>query len=187
MILNLALISPKLSRQGDLAIAIGAALPDAPIFILYFWAKFVLSQPESQIWSKTYNQPFWQNLVAIFHSIPLAVIGVAIAHYLKLPWVEILCLSLVLHSLLDLPVHNQDAHRHFFPFSNYRFISPFSYWDRRHHGTLVSVVEKLLVLAATIYIFPAIDSGFGQGLLIAVNLFYLTSFILVSLKFGLDL
>ncbi|HAG83071.1 MAG TPA: hypothetical protein DCL61_18390, partial [Cyanobacteria bacterium UBA12227] len=74
-ILNLALISQQSPIQASLPIAIGAILPDAPIFILYFWAKFVLRQPERQIWLETYEQPFWQNWVAMFHSLPLALIG----------------------------------------------------------------------------------------------------------------
>ncbi len=171
-ILNLTLLSQSQSIPLALPIAFGAVLPDAPIFVLYFWAKLVRRQPESQIWRETYELPFWQNLVAAFHSIPLALMGIAIAHYWGWHSGEIIFLSMIFHSLLDLPVHNDDAHRHFFPFTNYRFISPFSYWDRQHYGEIVSFVEKLLVLGATIYIFPAIDSWLGKGLLIAVNLFY---------------
>jgi hypothetical protein len=155
-----------------LPIALGAVLPDAPIFVLYLWAKLIRRQPERQIWRETYELPFWQNIVAAFHSIPLAIIGVAIANSWGWYDGEIIFLSMIFHSLLDLPVHNHDAHRHFFPFSNYRFISPLSYWDRKHYGEIVSFVEKLLVLGATIYIFPAIDSWLGKGILIAVNLFY---------------
>ena len=176
-ILNLALISQQSPIQASLPIAIGAILPDAPIFILYFWAKFVLRQPERQIWLETYEQPFWQNWVAMFHSLPLALIGVAIAYYLNWQSVEILFMSMVLHSLFDLPVHNHDAHRHFFPFTNYRFISPFSYWDTKHYGGVVSVIEKILVLGATIYMFPVITSWVGKGLMLGVNLFYWTIFL----------
>jgi hypothetical protein len=171
-ILNLTLLSQSQSIPFTLPIALGAVLPDAPIFVLYFWAKFVRRQPEYQIWRETYELPFWQNIVAAFHSIPLALIGIAITHYWGWHSVKIIFLSMIFHSLLDLPVHNHDAHRHFFPFSNYRFISPLSYWDRQHYGGIVSFVEKLLVLGATIYIFPAIDSWLGKGLLIGVNLFY---------------
>ena len=171
-ILNLTLLSQSPSIPFALPIALGAVLPDARIFVLYFWAKFVRRQPESKIWRETYGLPFWQNLVAAFHSIPLALIGFAIPHYWGWHSGEIIFLSMIFHSLLDLPVHNHDAHRHFFPFSNYRFISPLSYWDRQHYGEIVSFVEKLLVLGATIYIFRSIDSWLGKGLLIAVNLFY---------------
>ncbi|HBB33741.1 MAG TPA: hypothetical protein DDZ80_01205 [Cyanobacteria bacterium UBA8803] len=175
-ILNLALLSQQQSIPA-LTITIGAILPDAPIFLLYFWAKLVHRQTERQIWSETYELPFWQNLVATFHSIPLALLGVATAHFFGWEPLQILSLSMVLHSLLDFPVHNHDAHRHFFPLSNYRFISPLSYWDTKHHARVVSMVEKLLVLAASIYVFPVIDSWTGRGLIMAVNLFYLTIYL----------
>ena len=95
-----------------------------------------------------------------------------IADYFGWESVQILFLSMILHSLGDLPVHNDDAHRHFFPFSNYRFISPFSYWDRKHYGSIVSVVEMLLVLLSTFRVFGFVHSYIGKGLLILVNCFY---------------
>jgi len=80
---------------------------------------------------------------------------------------------MVIHAVLDLPVHHDDAHRHFFPFSNYRFMSPISYWDPKHYGNIVALVEQLLVFGATLYLFSKPVSGLGAGLLIAVNGLYL--------------
>jgi len=120
--------------------------------------------------------------VALFHSIPLAGIGWLIAYYLGWPSVQILFISMILHSLGDLPVHNDDAHRHFFPFSNYRFISPFSYWDRNHYGSIVSLVEMLLVLLSTFRVFGLVNSYFGKGLLILVNGFYLIGALLFYIR-----
>ncbi|NEO36422.1 MAG: hypothetical protein F6J90_08845 [Moorea sp. SIOASIH] len=176
-IINLAVLNQQTQLQAALPITIGAILPDAPIFILYIWAKLIRRQPEYQIWSQTYELPFWQNLVATFHSLPLALCGVIISHYWGWQLWEILCWSMILHSLLDLPVHNDDAHRHFFPLSNYRFISPFSYWDPKHHGHTVSTLEKLLVLVATIVSFSMIESWIGKSLLIVVNVLYLIAFL----------
>lgn len=176
-ILNLALLIEQQGAQATLPIVFGAVLPDLPMFALYFWAKFISSLPECQIWSETYYEPFWQNITDTFHSIPLALIGVLIAHYWEWQQIEILYSSAVLHSVFDLPVHNHDAHRHFFPFSNYRFISPISYWDPKHHGAVVTLVERLLVLMATFYVFPLLHSWVGKGLLVAVNLVYLTAYL----------
>lgn len=176
-ILNLALLGKPHLPQANLPIVLGAILPDIPIFIFYFWAKLVLQLPETQIWSEAYYQPFWQNIIALFHSIPLAAIGGLFAYYRGWQIGQIFFLSLVLHSLLDLPVHNDDAHRHFFPFSNYRFISPLSYWDSKHHGDLVSFIETLLVLGATVYNFGLVQSRIGKGLMIAINLLYWLSYL----------
>jgi hypothetical protein len=181
-IINLAILGKPQLPQANLIIAIGGILPDIPIFLFYFWAKYIARLPEATIWSKAYYEPFVQNIVALFHSIPLAGIGWLIAYYLGCPSVQILFISTILHSLGDLPVHNDDAHRHFFPFSNYRFISPFSYWDRNHYGSIVSLVEMLLVLLSTFRIFGLVNSYFGKGLLILVNGFYLSGALLFYIR-----
>ncbi|MEG4943067.1 hypothetical protein [Microcoleus sp. F4-D5] len=174
-IINLAILGKPQLPQANLIIAIGGILPDIPIFLFYLWAKYIARLPEATIWSQAYYEPFVQNIVALFHSIPLAVIGLLIAYYFGWPSVQILCLSMILHSLGDLPVHNDDAHRHFFPFSNYRFVSPFSYWDRNHYGSIVSLVEMLLVLLSTCRVFGFVNSYVGKGLLVLVNAFYLVA------------
>jgi ABC-type multidrug transport system fused ATPase/permease subunit len=175
-ILNLALLIDQ-RPQSTSAIVVGAILPDAPIFALYLWAKFIQQASEQEIWTVLYWQPFWQNLTAAFHSIPLTLLGIAVAHYCRWQYFEVLLVSMLFHDFLDLPVHHDDAHRHFLPFSNYRFISPISYWDPKHYGGVVSAIERLTVLLATIYVLPKIDSWLGKGLAIVVNLIYLTGFL----------
>ncbi|OKH37137.1 hypothetical protein NIES2119_15080 [[Phormidium ambiguum] IAM M-71] len=176
-IINLFLLGKQSLPQANFSIFLGAILPDIPIFIFYGWTKLIARQSEKQIWSETYYKAFWQNIVAIFHSIPLALLGCFVSDYFKWESLEILFISLVLHSLGDLPVHNDDAHRHFFPLSNYRFISPLSYWDRKHHGAIVSFVELSLVLLATIPVFQLLHSGIGKTLLILIDVIYLYFFL----------
>jgi hypothetical protein len=57
---------------------------------------------------------------------------------------------LLLHVFGDLPLHHDDAHRHFFPFLDWRFRSPVSYWDPAHRGAWASLVEFTVVLAAAL-------------------------------------
>ncbi|MEG4798997.1 hypothetical protein QUB63_02640 [Microcoleus sp. ARI1-B5] len=181
-IINLAILGKPQLPQFNLIIAIGGILPDIPIFLFYFWAKYIARLPEAKIWSEAYYEPLNQNIVALFHSIPLAVIGWLIAYYFGWQNVQILFLSMILHSLGDWPVHNDDAHRHFFPFSNYRFISPISYWDRKHYGSIVSLVEMLLVLLSTFRVFGFVNSYGGKILLILVNCFYWIGYVSFSLR-----
>ncbi|MEB3342561.1 hypothetical protein [Okeania sp.] len=176
-IINLTLLTKPQLPQANLAIVIGGTLPDIPIFIFYFWAKFIAHLPKAKIWSEAYYQPLVQDVIATFHSIPLAMIGLLISYYLGWQIMQVFCISLVWHSLLDFPVHNNDAHRHFFPFSNYRFISPISYWNPNHYSSIVAFVEILLVLLATLRVFPEINSVLGKGLIILVNIFYLGGYI----------
>ncbi|NJR16549.1 MAG: hypothetical protein HC785_13155 [Calothrix sp. CSU_2_0] len=175
-IMNLAILITPVQHQATLPIVFGAVLPDIPMFVMYFWAKFVRRQPEAQIWTKIYFTPFWQNIIHGFHSIPLFLVGILTVHCFGYWQVEITLFSALLHCLGDFPVHNDDAHRHFLPFSNYRFISPISYWDVKHHGKIVGLVEKLLVLIASLYIFPLQQSWISKVVIIAVNLIYITGF-----------
>ena len=101
-IINLALLTKPQLPQANLAIVIGGILPDIPIFIFYFWAKFIAHLPEAKIWSEAYYQPLVQDVVATFHSIPLAMIGLLISYYFGWEIMEVICISLILHSLLDL-------------------------------------------------------------------------------------
>ena len=178
-IVNLALLGN--APNTNTAITIGAILPDLPIFVFYTVAKLIYQLPEHQIWSEAYYEPLWQNLVALFHSIPLALIGLSLCLYYSWKPGALFCLSLVLHSLLDLPVHNDDAHRHFFPFSDYRLISPFSYWDPQHYGNWVATVELLLVLALTPVVFKRLHSWLAKGVVVVINVFYALSFIRIYL------
>lgn len=174
-ILNLTVLM-QVQPEAVTPIICGAVLPDVPMFVMYLWAKQVRHQSEQQIWEDTYWTPFWQRINHGFHSIPLQVGGMVVSHLAGWMPLEILFLSAAFHALGDLPVHNHDAHRHFLPFSNYRFISPLSYWDPKHHGKVVAVVEKILVLVSTIYLFPRIDHWLLQGLMVLFNVTYWTGY-----------
>lgn len=173
-VVNLAVLMP-LAPTAALPIFLGSVLPDLPILVLYIWAKGIQRQSEQQIWGETYWQPFWQRFTHGFHSIPLALLGAGLAYQLHQTAFMFLCFSAVLHSLGDLPVHHDDAHRHFLPLTSYRFLSPLSYWDRRYHARWVALGERLLVAVTTFAVFPQFESWGVRGLLIAINLLYWSS------------
>ena len=59
----------------------------------------------------------------------------------------------LLHLALDFPLHHDDARRHFWPVSDWVFVSPYSYWDRAHHGGTIATIEIVisLVLLAVLW------------------------------------
>ncbi len=61
-------------------------------------------------------------------------------------------LSALVHMLCDLPVHHDDAHRHFLPLSTWRFESPLSYWDPKHHGGIFMWLELAFAVGGSIYV-----------------------------------
>lgn len=97
--------------------------------------------------------------------------------YARRTGIALLFASIVLHCLEDLPVHNDDAHRHFWPLSNFRFESPVSYWDPDHYGAIASRVELVLMLAASVYVFSRVRSRWAKALLIVANLLPLAAYV----------
>ena len=143
LLVSSALLSKSPYRSYWPWITFGALLPDLPMFGFYAYYK-ATGTPESLIWGELYFLPGWQNFFDIFNSLPLAAFVALAGYYLRQPAVLAFALSVLLHLALDLPLHNDDAHRHFFPFSDWRFISPLSYWDSAHHGSWVAIVELLV-------------------------------------------
>lgn len=158
LVVNLALLGGGSRQAHGRAIAMGALLPDLPMFGFYLWQKLVLSTPESVIWGRAYFEPGWQALFDLFNSIPLAVVGLVVALALRQTGAALLSASVALHALLDLPVHREDAHRHFLPVSDWQFVSPVSYWDPAHHGAAVALLETVAVCLGVVVLWRRSES-----------------------------
>lgn len=176
-IINLAFLSQTITPKQNVAITIGALLPDIPIFAFYFIAKYIYKLPDSKIWSEAYYEPLNQNITALSHSIPLALIGAGICYYFNWQFGVALFASMVCHCLLDLPVHHDDAHRHFFPFSDYRFMSPFSYWDVKYHAKYIAGVELLMVLGSNPIVLNILKSPVSKGIVVLIDLVYVFGYL----------
>ncbi|MEM9136112.1 MAG: hypothetical protein AAGB01_02005 [Cyanobacteria bacterium P01_F01_bin.42] len=169
-LVNVGVLSLWSSPSFALPLFIGAVLPDISIFILYFWAKFWKKEDEKTIWSEIYYQKFWQDLVALFHSFPVCILLLGIG--IGLQWTALIAAaaSLILHNLGDFPLHHDDAHRHFYPLSEYRFVSPLSYWDTKHYGKQVAAVEDCLTLCCCIYVLATSFALWLKVIAIAVGI-----------------
>lgn len=146
--INLAVLGTAVDPALAMPILAGGILPDVPIVFLYVRERWIRKTPEDRIWADHYQRPFWQNLIHGMHSIPIFGSGLLVALALRSPELAVFFGSMLLHILEDLPVHAIDAHRHFLPFSQWRFISPISYWDPRYHGRSVALIEAVLVLSS---------------------------------------
>lgn len=153
MILGLAVLSRGDGHRRTAAIVAGALIPDLAIILFYAWYR-ILGTSEDQIWSVEYFKPAWQAFIDCFNSIPLIALGLIACWKIRHGLIWALLASMLLHTLTDLPVHHDDAHRHFYPLFDWRFVSPVSYWDPAHHGNWFSLFEVLLVgiLSAYLYI-----------------------------------
>lgn len=184
LILNLAVLRRPGPPAMTWQILIGALIPDAALFVFYGWARWQ-AIPERIILSEAYYSQPWQAIFAVGNSMPLGLLGVGLGYALKRPWCGYVGASMVLHHLADLPLHNDDAHQHFWPFSTFRFVSPVSYWDADHFGLWGATFEIVLVLGATAYLLPRLNSAVGKGMLGLAVLVSLVGYIALQLLPGL--
>ena len=149
LLINLALGSKLTNRrEAHGAIVMGALLPDVPMYFFYLWERYRLATPEKIIWSERYFDPAWQNIFDLFNAFPLIFVFALFAFLLRWNSGLWLAASMFLHGAIDLAMHHDDGHRHFFPMSDWRFASPVSYWDPQHHGMIGSSVEMIAALLA---------------------------------------
>lgn len=182
VIVNLLCLGRKDTVSTLAPVITGSLLPDAAMFVFYFIEKVVRRTPETLIWRVTFYQDNWQNLFAIFNSLPLALLGLGLSFLLQSSVACLFFTSMILHILGDLPLHHDDAHRHFVPFSNWRFRSPISYWDPRHYGGIVTVIEIVVVIGSCIALWLIYKSLLGKisvGLVAASYLIYAIYVLLV--------
>jgi hypothetical protein len=150
VVLNALVLGRRRWRPLWLPITAGALAPDLPMFAFYLYQRLALSLPERIIWSHAYFEPRWQAFFDLFNSVPLVALGAVVAWRARSrPWL-VFFLSMGLHCLSDLPLHHEDAHAHLYPLSSWRFRSPLSYWDPRHHGWFFAAAEAVLVVAGTL-------------------------------------
>ena len=123
----------------------------------YVWHR-VIGTSESVIWSSEYYKPQWQAFFDLFNSVPLIATATLIAWKLQKPLLVALFVSMLLHAVGDFPLHAEDAHRHFFPLSDWRFISPISYWDPTRFGNWISVIEAIVTVATATFMMVKIPS-----------------------------
>ena len=150
--LGLLVLGRQSNTKKTTSVLIGAVLPDLAIFTLYFWHLW-LGTPESTIWSVEYYKPGWQAFIDCFNSIPLLLISIIICWKTNQRYLLLFFASMLLHTFGDLPLHHDDAHRHFFPFSDWRFTSPVSYWDANHYGNWFSLIEVLAVFGTATFLY----------------------------------
>ena len=149
----LALLSKKADPKRNWVVFVGSLIPDAFIFVAWIWLTVIERQPQSRIWNEIYFDAPMQLAASLFNSFPiyLGLLGVGIISRGKYVGRALIVFSsaALLHIALDFPVHNHDAYAHFWPITDWRFISPLSYYEGDHHARWVSLVEWSIVGACS--------------------------------------
>lgn len=182
LIINVAVLTRQGQVAVNLAVIAGALIPDLSIYVLFVWSKLA-GIPEMTVWREIYWQEPWQTFGAISNSIPLYLTLIGIGFLIKKPIFWMFALSALLHLAFDFPFHADDAHRHFWPISDWRFHSPLSYWDSSKFGDIVSVVEMIAGAALCVVLWRRFDSKLIKAALVLAMI----SYIAVPLYFTLVL
>ena len=130
------------------AVIAGAMIPDLPMFGFYGYQRLWAGRSEGEIWTHLYFEESWQYLFDLFNSIPFAIGLIILCNWLGFRWGMLFAASALLHMCCDLPLHHDDAHRHFLPISDWRLQSPISYWDPQHYGGYFAILELAFSIAA---------------------------------------
>lgn len=175
-LIALAAFGKKGDSKRNWAVFIGSIIPDAFIYICWAWLTFIKGESQGRIWNEIYFAPPMQTTASIFNSIliytALAILGWA---YRKALWAKLImffAFAALIHIAFDAPVHNDDAYAYFWPFSDWKYISKYSYWDVKHHAGIVSIIEALIGFGAIDILRRRFSKRWVQILLIILVMSY---------------
>lgn len=164
------------ARPGKAAIntaaLAGGFLPDAFLFSVWGWSK-IAGVSESDLWGQLYFTDGVQLGQAVSNSFPLfgAILIAALA--MRLRAAAVFAGAALLHLFCDFMLHAEDAHRHFWPLSAWRFESPVSYWDPAHFGLYVAAIEATIGVALIVVLFRRFRAVWIRSVLVLAGLTYL--------------
>lgn len=176
IVFNLVILGKKKHRKILLAIVLGAIFPDVCNFFYYTWNGIFRKIPHDVLWGDMYFHSAWTPFFQLSHSFWLLPLMLALAFYWKKHWAKFFWGSALLHSIMDFTVHHTDAYRHFYPFSDWIFKSPISYWDPMYYGLWVSGAEMFFALTACVIIFRRAKSKTGKTVALLAAICFLILF-----------
>ena len=142
--------------------ALGGLVPDVPMFAIVAGLRLG-GRSFEEIFGQLYWERWWQVCNAVSHSFLLwgalaAGSGMVLSKRGRsaAPRAALLFAfsgAALAHSCVDFLVHREDAHMQFWPLSDWKFVSPVSYWDRAHFGDWFGLFEAALgiVMAALLF------------------------------------
>lgn len=174
IILSYGILRRGITNKKELwSVLLGGLIPDIVIFGMFFGALFY-DVPQQELWGTIYFEPFWQNFIDCFNSLPILLITGFIGVLLSWRWLWLLASSMSVHVLGDFFLHHDDAHRHFYPFSDWKFLSPVSYWDPDHYGWLGMSIEVTLLAIVLFFSWRFITSRAARVLIILYVIIFLS-------------
>ncbi len=147
LIIGAAAFARPDAKAVNASAVLGSLAPDVSLYVLVFNAIFIQGMSERTVFGEMYFSDEWQRVFAIDNSffVWLAVLLAGMA--LRKRWILVFGAAALIHLALDMPLHHDDGRQHFWPFSDWVFSSPVSYWDPTRHGLIVGSLEALVCIA----------------------------------------
>ena len=171
-------------RAVTAAVLAGAVLPDLSLYVLSIWHLQVLGTSPEVVFGQLYYSEGWQAIFRIDNSFVIWGLGFGLAVMARSPVFIGFCGAGLLHLALDFPLHNDDARAHFWPVTNWKFISPVSYWDPRHYGNVMGVIEVSAAFLAGIWLWRRFKGWIMRAFIALLLLVQIAPVIIFSLMFS---
>ena len=183
LILGAAAFARAGSSRVTAAALAGGFLPDLSLYLLAGWHLLVLGTPGNVVFGVHYYSDAWQQIFAIDNSFVFWGIGLGAAIALRVPWAIAFAGAGMLHLVLDFPLHTHDARMHFWPLTDWKFISPVSYWEGARGGDIVGWVEFSIVIGATFALFWRFRHSLWRWVFVAIAALQVAPFFVWRLVF----
>lgn len=184
LIFGLAAFGKPNDRAVTSAALAGAIIPDLSLYLLASWHLFVLETPARVVFGRLYYSENWQAIFRIDNSFVLWGIALGVGILFKSRVAIALCGAAFLHISLDFPFHNEDARAHFWPVTNWKFVSPISYWDPKYFGHFFGPVEIAAALTLSIWLWRKFTGRFMRALILLLSLIELAPGIAFAVMFA---
>lgn len=169
--------------------AVGGVMPDLPMFLIV-GGLMAAGRPGRQIFGHDYFQPWWQATNGFSHGFilwaGLIVFGLAARRAFPSKIGPALCIAFaaggLAHAVADFLCHRDDAHMHLWPVSDWKFVSPVSYYDPAHFGRPAMIVEAVIGLWMAVRLGLQAKRRWSRALLVLVSLPYLVVLALVPAR-----
>lgn len=156
-------------KHGPAAAVLGSLVPDVSLYTMVAISIWGMGISPSRVFGDLYFSDLWQSVFAVDNSFILWGLLLAFALWRARPALTTFAMAGLLHLATDLPLHNEDARRQFWPISDWVFRSPFSYYDPRRYGNIIGPLEIALCLLFSVILWRRF-SGRGARALILVGM-----------------
>jgi hypothetical protein len=134
------------AKHRTIAFLLGAVLPDIPVYVFFLVCGVLLGYGHELLWDDMYFNSSWSVVFTLSHSLLLWPAVLAVAQWRQWLFLKWLSISVLIHIVVDFCVHTADAYKHFWPLSDWRFVSPISYWDHASYGDYVNAFDSMLIV-----------------------------------------